>query len=422
MPDAPDTTTELPETMKSDHLPDIRKDRTSLAAIRAPFTMLLFIVGVLFLGGAVALGAMSDGGWRHFFHSYLLNFGFFLSISLGALFFVATQYACRAGWSVTVRRIAEVLSGNLLLMAVLFVPILVTILTRNPVLYPWLDPDFFSHAHVASSKATYFNQAFFVVRCVVYFTAWAWLAHFYLARSRRQDDTGQPELTSKLEKLSAPALVLFAVTVSFASFDLLMSLDPMWFSTIFGLYYFSGAVVGGLAAMIVLAVALQSNGWLVSSITVEHYHELGKLLLGFIVFWGYMAFSQYMLIWYANIPEETIWYLARQSAPWVWVTLLLLFGHLLIPFLGLLPRTVKRERAMLGAWAAWMLVIHWVDIYWLIMPFLSPDRLPFGLIDIGCLIGMGALYLAGALQLAGDRSLVPLKDPRLDEALAYHNP
>jgi hypothetical protein len=171
----------------------------------------------------------------------------------------------------------------------------------------------------------------------------------------------------------------------------------------------------------VLATALQSSGWLASSITVDHYHELGKLLLGFIVFWGYIGFSQYMLIWYANIPEETVWFLHRQTGPWVWVTLALLFGHLLIPFFALLPRTVKRERAVLGAWSVWMLIMHWLDLYWLVMPSLSPERLPFGWIDIGCLVGLGGLYLAAVLRLAGNHSLVPLNDPRLPEALGYHN-
>jgi hypothetical protein len=224
-----------------------------------------------------------------------------------------------------------------------------------------------------------------------------------------------------MEAFSAPAIVLFAVTVTFASFDLLMSLDPHWFSTIYGVYYFSGAVVGGLAAIILLAMVLQSRGLLASSITADHYHELGKLLFGFVIFWGYIAFSQYMLIWYANIPEETLWYEARQTGPWIGVSLVLLFGHLLIPFFALMPRGVKRNRVALAGWAVWLLVMHWLDMYYLVMPQLTHNQLPFGLIDVGCLIGLGALYLAGTLWLAGDRSLVPLKDPRLKEALAYHN-
>jgi hypothetical protein len=408
--------------MKPDRLPDIREDRTTLTVIRAPITMVLVTVGIVGIGVAICLGLLSEENQRHFFYSYLLNFCYLLSLSLGALFFVATQHLCRAGWSVTVRRLAEILAGNLIFLAILFVPILVQILCGRTTVYSWLDPAEVAGDHVLEGKSNYLNLPFFVVRCVAYFVIWALLARYFLSRSIRQDDTGEPQLTARMEWLSAPALLLFAVTVSFASFDLLMSLDPYWFSTIYGLYFFSGAVVGGLAAIIVLAVVLQSAGWLATSITVEHFHELGKLLFGFIIFWGYIAFSQYMLIWYGNIPEETVWYLARQTGPWVGVSLVLLFGHLLIPFFGLLPRSVKREKAVLGAWAIWMLVLHWVDVYWLVMPQFSPDRLPFGLIDFATLLGLVGFYLAGALVLAGDRSLVPTKDPRLQESLAYHNP
>ena len=224
-----------------------------------------------------------------------------------------------------------------------------------------------------------------------------------------------------MEKLSAVALILFGLSVTFAAFDWLMSLEPHWFSTIYGLYFFAGAVVAFFAAIILAALALQRGGWLAQSITTEHYHELGKLLFGFIVFWGYMAFSQYMLIWYANIPEETGWYVDRQTGPWTAVSLVLLFGHLLIPFFGLLSREVKRRRILLGAWAAWMLVIHWVDLYWLIMPTFAPGHLPFGPTDLCCMIAVGGPFLAGLLWSARGRALLPMKDPRLDESLAFEN-
>jgi hypothetical protein len=413
--------------MKTDPVPDIREDRTTLTIVRAPMIMVFVTVGFVGVGAAIGLALLSEENQRHFFHAYLLNFCYLLSISLGALFFVAIQHLCRAGWSVTVRRLAEIVAGNLVFVAILFVPILVQIFASRTTVYSWLNPEVVTGDHVLEGKSSYLNLPFFIIRLAVYFVIWGFLARYFLSRSTRQDDTGEPELTTRMEWLSAPALLLFAVTVSFASFDLLMSLNPHWFSTIFGLYFFSGAVVAGLATIILLAMALQISGWLVNSITVEHYHELGKLLFGFIIFWGYMAFSQYMLIWYANIPEETVWFLGRQTGPWVGLSLVLLFGHLLIPFFGLLPRAVKREKAILGIWAIWMLLVHWLDIYWLVMPELArvlgtPSRMPFGLIDIATLVGLTAFYLAGAFLLAGDRSLVPTKDPRLNEALAYHNP
>ena len=165
----------------------------------------------------------------------------------------------------------------------------------------------------------------------------------------------------------------------------------------------------------------QSTGRLTDWITTEHYHDMGKLLFSFVIFWGYIAFSQYMLIWYANIPEETMWYLTRQTGTWLPVSLILLFGGLLIPFFGLLPRWVKRNKMLLAFWAVWLLVVHYVDVFWLVMPSHTPEAAYFGPVDAGCLVGLGGLYLAGLLRVAGNRPLVPSKDPRLGEALAFEN-
>ena len=164
----------------------------------------------------------------------------------------------------------------------------------------------------------------------------------------QQDRSGLTVLTLRMERLSPVGLILLAGTITFAAFDFLMSLTPRWYSTIYGLYYFSGAMVGALASIILLAIALQAAGRLRNLVTVEHYHDLGKLLFAFVVFWGYMAFSQYMLIWYANLPEETEWYQPRNSGVWAVVSLVLLFGHLLIPFLGMMSRQIKREQGPVG--------------------------------------------------------------------------
>ena len=200
-----------------------------------------------------------------------------------------------------------------------------------------------------------------------------------------------------------------------------MSLEPMWFSTIFGLYFFAGSVVGFLALLILFAIVVQQGGLIRHSITIEHYHDLGKLLLAFVVFWGYMAFSQYMLIWYANIPEESVWYLVRQTGPWKWITVGLLFGNLLIPFVCLLPREVKRRKILLGACAVWLLGVHWIDLYWLVLPTFAPDHLPFGAIDICCIVALACLFAAGTLRIARGRNLIPVRDPRLNESLAFEN-
>ena len=382
----------------------------------------LTVLGALALSGGLVMNTFF-GPEGHFVHAYLYNYGFFLSITLGGLFFVAIQHVTRAGWSVTVRRLAEVFGANVPVMAILFLPIVAAVFNAMP-LYPWSQPEIVAEQPLLQHKAVYLNPTFFTLRAVFYFAVWGWLGRYFLRRSLEQDQSKDPGLTRRMERLSPAALVLLGGTVTFASFDWLMSLEPEWFSTIFGLYYFAGAMVGFLAVVILAAMLLQATGRATVSITVEHYHDLGKLLFGFVIFWGYMAFSQYMLIWYANIPEETQWYLTRQTGSWAGVSLVLLFGHLLIPFFGLLPRAAKRRKAILGFWAVWLLATHWLDLYWLVMPSMAGVEggcLPLGLVDVLCFVGIGSLYLAGAIRLATAGALVPQGDPRLAESLAFEN-
>ncbi len=393
---------------------------TRLGAIASRGFPLAVAIGLVGLGLAVGL-AVKDDTLRYFFHSYLLNYCYFLSISLGALFFVALQHATRAGWSVTVRRLAEVLAANFFCLLVLFLPIVVPVLLGNSSLYVWNDAEAVAHQELLQHKAVYLNPTFFGIRCVVYFLVWWYLGRFFLQRSLAQDESGDPALTVQMERLSPVALLLFAATITFASFDWLMSLEPTWFSTIYGVYYFSGAAVAFFAVIILAAMLLQTTGRLTREITTEHYHDLGKLLFAFVVFWGYIAFSQYLLIWYANIPEETEWYQARQTGSWVSVSVALLFVHLLIPFFGLLSREVKRRRILLEFWAVWLLAAHWLDLYYLVMPSYDHAAAPLGLIDLGCFLGIGGIYTAGILRVAGQRSLVPRKDPRLEESLKFEN-
>jgi hypothetical protein len=373
------------------------------------------VIGIL-LGVVLALSV--DGGEERFFQAYLVNFCFFLSLALGALFFVLVQHLTSAGWSVVVRRFAEVVASNALPMVVLFVPILFGL--RH--LYHWADAGVAANDHLLAWKRPFLNTPFFLIRCGIYFAVWSWLSNYFLTRSIRQDTSGDVALTLRMKRLSAPSAVLFALTVTFAAFDLLMSLDPHWFSTIFGVYYFSGGVVGFLAFLPILTVLVQRAGRLEGIINAEHYHDMGKLLFGFIVFWSYIAFSQYMLIWYGNIPEETEWFLRRQTGDWGAISLVLLFGHFVLPFLVLISRFVKRRGRLLAVAAGWVLAMHWVDIYWLVMPGHSPDGVaPFGLIEVACFVGLGGFFLAAAALRIQNRSLVPVGDPRLAESLAFEN-
>lgn len=386
----------------------------------------LLAAGCLSLGLGVLLGLVENDHLARFLHSYLVSFCFVLSISLGALFFVAVLHVTRSGWGVVVRRIAELLAANVGLVALLFLPVLVSILVGSHSLYEWRDAELYRpgserFSELLVQKQVYFQPVFYVARSLSYFAIWWLLARFFLGRSVAQDETGDPALTLQMERWSGPALILFGITVTFAAFDWLMSLTPEWFSTIFGVYYFAGTVLAGVSTVTLCAVFLQQRGQLSDTITAEHYHDLGKIILGFVIFWGYIGFSQYMLIWYANIPEETVWYLARQTNGWAYVSLVLVFGHLFMPYLGLLSRHAKRQRRVLAFWAIWMLLFHWLDMYWLVMPSLGRETVPFGLIDVAVAVGICCLFLAGVVRVAGEKSLVPQRDPRLAESLMFEN-
>ncbi len=374
-------------------------------------------LAVLGLGTSALLAAAGAGAGRDFFFAYLVNYAFALSLALGALFFVILQHLTRAGWSVVVRRLAEGVAATMPVLAILFVPVLVGLHD----LYHWSHPAALAHDPLLQRKAPYLNVPFFVGRWVVYLLVWSLLARFFLARSTAQDASRQVEESLAMQRRAAPAMLLFALTVTFAAFDLLMSLDPHWFSTIFGVYFFAGGFVGFLALLIVVAFAVQRAGLLVHAITREHYHDLGKLLFAFVVFWAYIAFSQYMLIWYANLPEETGWFLRRQSGGWGWVGLTLIFGHFLLPFLALLSRTPKRRKRLLVPIAVWVLAMHWVDLFFVVGPERSPERFALHAVDLALLVGFVGMMTAAFAHTFKTRALVAEGDPRLEESLTFEN-
>ncbi|MDY0109458.1 MAG: quinol:cytochrome C oxidoreductase [Candidatus Krumholzibacteria bacterium] len=376
------------------------------------------IVGLAALAGALALGLAAGDHLRHFSFSWLVSFAFFLSLSLGALVFLPIQFVTRASWSVVIRRLVEVMAMALPFLALLLLPVLLNLQQ----VYEWASP----HPHhltpeLAAHKAPFLNPTFFVVRWVVNFAIWTWLALFYWRTSRRQDRTGDQALTLRLVNRSGPALILFALTCSLAAMDLLMTLDPAWFSTIFGVYFFAGGFVAFYAALTLITMGLQRTGRLQRLVSAEHFHDYGKLMFAFTFFWAYIAFSQYMLYWYGNIPEETLWYLVRQSSGWGVIGLLLAGGAFLVPFLGLISRFAKRSRKLLAFWAAWILVMQWFNLYWVAMPVFSPDHVPLGLLDALCLLSVGGFWLAVIAKLGAAASLVPVNDPRLPESLGFEN-
>ncbi len=410
---------------------------------------------MMFLGvpGAfvLALGAFmtwqSHLTWERFLRGYLVAFVFVLSLSLGGLFFTMLQHLTRAGWSVVVRRLAEGLAANLRWLWIFFIPIVIGLFKTD--LYHWVHPG--SDAALLH-KEPFLNPAFWLIRAVFYFAVWGGLAHFFLRSSIAQDATGDPRITLRMETVAAPGMILYAFTQTFAIIDWVMTIEPHWFSTMFGVYYFAASCCGFGSTLVLLAWSLQRSGRL-TEVTTEHYHDLGKFVFAFgIVFWAYIAYSQYMLIWYANIQEETIWYVIRQLGGWKALSILLLVGHFVIPYFLLMTRITKRRKGVLAAICAGVLVIHYLDMYWLAMPdvpaelIASVETLPglvaafetglvpgtdetwqqvyglhFHIVDACCLLGLGGIYVAMTARGLRGASLVPAGDPRLDESLAFEN-
>lgn len=376
----------------------------------------LHIIGALVgIGAIAATFGLGASDMKQAYFSWLVAYAFFLSLALGGLFFTIVQFAARAGWSVVVRRFAETMMATLPVFALLFIPIAMGMHD----LYHWTHTD--PNDKILVAKSAYLNEQFFFIRAGVYFVVWTVLSQYFYRKSVGQDRSGDHEVTRKLQIASGPSILFFALTLTFASFDWMMSLDPHWYSTMFGVYYFAGTAVTTFAFLAVIAVLTRSSGMLDGVLNTEHFHDLGKLTFAFTVFWTYIAFSQYFLIWYANIPEETIWFSHRWDNDWRGVTTLLVLGHFVVPFFFMLPRTIKRNRVTLLIGASLMLVMHYVDLYWLIMPNLHHEGPQLSLIDLTAFLGVGGVFLAVFGALLRRHALVPIKDPRLPESVSFQN-
>ncbi len=369
------------------------------------------------LAGAAGCAILGPANPKQFFFSWLVSFLFFLSLALGALFFVLIQYASQGGWGIVLRRIGETVFATVPVMALLFLPLLAGLHD----LYPWSVPGAADHDALLRWKAPFLNVPFFLIRAAGYFACWSFIAVLYYRLSRGQDATGDPAVSARLRRLAGPAIIVLAVTQTLASIDWIVSLTPRWYSTIFGVYFFAGAFVGFIALLSVVAAAMPRAGLLDTVISAEHLHDVGKFLFAFTAFWAYIAFSQFLLVWYANLPEETIWYKARMEGSWMTISLLLMAGHFGAPFLYLLGRAVKRRGSTLAVAGAWLLAMHYVDLYWQVMPVLHPGGVRLSALDAAAFLAVGGCFVAAAGRLMRRQALVPLRDPRLAESLAFEN-
>jgi hypothetical protein len=372
------------------------------------------VCALLGAGACAILGAANP---KQFFFSWLVSFLFFLSLALGALFFALIQYAAQGGWWIVLRRIVETTFATLPVMAALVLPVLFGL--RD--LYSWSVPGAAEHDALLRWKAPLLNVPFFLIRAALYFGCWSFIALLYYRGSRGQDATGDPGVSARLRRLAGPAIIVLALTQTFASIDWIMSLTPHWYSTMFGVYFFAGSFVGFIAFLSVVVVAMHRVGLLDTVINAEHLHDIGKFLFAFTVFWTYIAFSQFFLMWYANLPEETFWFKARMEGSWLQVSLFLMAGHFVAPFFYLIGRSVKRKGSTLAVGGAWLLAMHFVDLYWQVMPTLHPEGLRPTALDVAAFVAVGGCFVAAASWLMRRHALVPLRDPRLAESLAFEN-
>jgi hypothetical protein len=382
-----------------------------------PWNRVPMIGAALAVLGIAACAVLGPGNPKQFFFSWLVAFLFFLSLGIGGLFFVLIQYASQGSWGIVVRRIGETIFATIPVMAILFVPLIFGLHD----LYPWSVPGASAHDPLLRWKSPFLNVPFFLIRALVYFVCWSIIGLGYYRASSGQDSTGDPAVSLRLRWFAGPALIVLALTSSLASIDWIVSLTPRWYSTMFGVYFFAGSFIGFIALMSVLVPAMRRAGLLDTVITPEHLHDIGKFLFAFMCFWAYIAFSQFLLIWYANLPEETFWYRTRLQGSWEMVSILLMVGHFAVPFLYLVGRSVKRHAGTLALGGAWLLAMHLVDVYWLVMPTLHPEGVRVTALDIGALVAVGGCFVATVGWLMRRQALVPLRDPRLGESLAFEN-
>lgn len=358
-----------------------------------------------------AAGAFLDAD--RFFQSYLLAFLFWLAAAMGGLALTMLQHMTGGSWGLVLRRIFEAAARTLPWMALLFVPVAFGM----EHLYSWTDPQKVATDRILQAKAAYLNAPFFLARAALYFAVWIGLAFFLTAWSAEQDRSGSPALARKMRALSAVGIVLFAFTMTFAAFDWGMSLDPHWFSTMYGFLFIIGQLLMGLSLAIVTARHLSAEAPMASVFNVGHWHDFGKLLFAFAMVWTYLAFSQFLIIWSANLPEEIPWYLHRMSHGWQYLAVALIAVHFVVPFAVLLSRRTKRNPAVLAGMALWIILARFVDVFFLVGPDFHTEGLALDWQDVAAMVALGGIWVwLFATNLKG-RALLPVGDPGLAGAL-----
>ncbi len=372
------------------------------------------IAGVL--GVVLAVAGYFMSGADRFYQAYLIAYTFWMGVILGSMALLMVQHLSGGVWGIILRRPFEAAVRTLPIMTIFFLPIVLGMHS----LYEWTHEGITQTDPVIASKALYLNTPFFLVRQAIYFAIWNVMGFLLTKWSAEHDRTGEPALLGKLSKLSGAGLVIYGLTLTFAMVDWTMSVNPHWFSTIWGMLYAGGQGLSAFAFGICVLVMLSQTAPLNKVLTTHHFHDLGKLLFAFLMLWAYLQFSQFLIIWSANIPEEIPHYLNRWENSWRYLSIFIVVGHFMVPYALLLSRDLKRNYGKLQIIAAWILFARIADYWWHVAPELHKEGLTISLLDVGLPLVVGGIFISLFVAQLGGRSLLPVNDPQLDKALHHH--
>ena len=355
------------------------------------------------------LGAMVSP--QQFFRSYLVAYLFWFGIAMGCLTILMIYHITGGAWGAVIRPLLESATRTLPVLAVLFLPIVLGIGS----LYEWANPEIVAHDALLQHKRLYLNVPFFLVRAVFYFAVWLTLTRLLNRWSAKQDLTTDPRPAEVLETLSRVGLVAIGLTMTFASIDWAMSLEPHWSSTLYGVLIVGGQLLTAMAFIIPVATLLVLRGPLADVIHTEQFHDLGKWMLAYIMLWAYFALSQFLIIWSANLPEEIPWYMNRLHGGWQWLGVAIIVFHFVLPFVVLLSRDVKRDARLLTIVALAVMAVRFIDLFWMLTPAFYPDGLVVHWMDLATVLGVGGIWLWAFVWQLNGRPLVAVNDPSLPE-------